>query len=116
MSSTESIEMGTETIIDILQTCRQQLQLAASTPLSIDNVLIEDISKECNVAVAELKELRETQRRELELEKNLDEVKHLPNKMEYSNVVKEMAVVKSKIRELTNEINHSIRNHHECEL
>ena len=36
---------------------------------------------------------------------------HLDNKMEYSNQSKELVVVKNKITELNNEINHAIRNH-----
>ena len=97
-------------VIAILMECREQLQECASAPLGIEKYR-EDISKECNVAVTLLKELNEAEEREIELDQKCIAVKDLPNKMEYSNVVKEMSVVKNKIKDLSNQINHAIRNH-----
>mmetsp|Transcript_15120 Transcript_15120/g.24587 ORF Transcript_15120/g.24587 Transcript_15120/m.24587 type:complete len:378 (-) Transcript_15120:1116-2249(-) len=96
-------------VIDILMECREQLQECAS-PLGIEKYR-EDISKECNVAVTLLKELKEAEEREIELDQKCIAVKDLPNKMEYSNVVKEMSVVKKCKSDLSNQINHAIRNH-----
>jgi len=99
-----------DNVIDMLMECREQLQECASTPLNIE-CYREDISKECNVAVTLLKDLKETEEREIELHQTCIDVKDLRNKMEYSNVVKEMGVVKNKIKDLSNQINHDIRNH-----
>mmetsp|Transcript_35587 Transcript_35587/g.74966 ORF Transcript_35587/g.74966 Transcript_35587/m.74966 type:complete len:380 (-) Transcript_35587:1021-2160(-) len=99
-----------DNVIDILMECREQLQECASTPLNIE-CYREDISRECNVAVTLLKDLKETEEREIELHQTCIDVKDLRNKMEYSNVVKEMGVVKNKIKDLSNQINHDIRNH-----
>jgi len=95
---------------EILRKCREQLQESASTQLDIEKYR-DDISNECDVAITLLKDLEEAQKREIVLDQRCDAVKDLQNKMEYSNVVKEMAVVKNKIKELSNEINHSIRSH-----
>ncbi|KAL7540533.1 hypothetical protein ACHAXR_012234 [Thalassiosira sp. AJA248-18] len=100
-------------VIEILQQCREQLQECISAPYNMDKNVIEEISQEFNVAVAQLKELKEAEEREIVLSRDVIAVKHLPNKMDYSNIVKEMAVVKKRIKELSNEINHSIRNHPE---
>ena len=93
----------------VLQKCREQLQEVSSSSLNVERYR-EEISHELNIAVEQLKELHEAENRAVELEQNRAATKELPNKMEYSNVVKEMAVVKKKITELSNEINHSIRN------
>ena len=97
-------------IIEILQRCREELHESASAPLNIENYR-EDISKECNVAVDLLKELKEAEKRAIELEEKCTAVKNLPNKMAYSCVVKEMAITKNKIADLSHQINHDVRNH-----
>lgn len=97
-------------VVDILMECREQLQESNSAHLDIEKYR-EDISKECNVAVDLLKELKEAEERGIQLDKKCLDVKDLPNKMEYSNVTKEMGVVKTKIKDLSNQINHDIRNH-----
>lgn len=94
----------------VVQKCREQLQEVSSSSLNVERYR-EEISHELNIAVDQLKELHEAENRAVELEQNRAATKELPNKMEYSNVVKEMAVVKKKITELSNEINDSIRNH-----
>lgn len=96
-------------IIETLQETRQKLQDLEFCP-DIEPYR-EEISGECNVAVGLLTELQEAEARKVELEDMLRAVKDLPNKMQYSNVVKETAVVENKIKELSAEINHSIRNH-----
>lgn len=97
-------------VIEILQKCREELQECALAPLNIEQYR-EDLSKECNVAVDPLKELKEAEERAIELEQKCDEVKDLPNKMAYSCVVKEIATTKNKIADLSHQINHAVRNH-----
>lgn len=102
--------MMSSEVIEILHKCRQQLQECAVAPLSFDDALVEEISNECNIAVTELKELKTAKARGTELNQKCTAVKDLPNKMQYSNVQKELAVVQNKIKELTHETNHLIRN------
>ena len=57
--------------------------------------------------IKSLSELKKATERLHELDKLCSSVRDLPNKMEYSQVVNELALVKNKITELNNSINNT---------
>jgi hypothetical protein len=56
-----------------------------------------------------LRVLKETQQKVIELEHRCNDAKALKNKMQYSTEVKDIAVAKKKVSELSREINHLLR-------
>ena len=97
-----------DTQIQALHQCRLKLQqLNAIEPFDVEKYR-EDLCKELNIK--SLSELKKASERLHELDKLCSSVRDLPNKMEYSQVVKELAVVKNKITELNTSINKTIRD------
>ena len=97
-----------DTQIQALHQCRLKLQqLDAIEPFDVEKYR-EDLCKELNIK--SLSELKKASERLHELDKLCSSVRDLPSKMEYSQVVKELAVVKNKITELNTRINKTIRN------
>ena len=103
---------NTTQAIQTLHKCRQQLiELQKTEPLDNLAKYREEISKDIGIATEMLTELKEAEQREVELKALCTSTRHLDNKMEYANQSNELVVVKNKINELNNEINHAIRNH-----
>ena len=103
---------GTTQAIEVLHKARQQLlELQKTEPLDNLAEYRDDISKEIGIAKDKLRELKEAEQRRETLEALCTSTQHLDNKMEFANQSKELDVVKNKINELNNEINHAIRNH-----
>ena len=100
--------MSTE-VIEKLHKCRIELQ-ELSTSLDIENYR-DELCKEYNVAVDLLDELKEAQKREAELDQKCIAVQNLSNKMSYVCNEEQISVTKNKIKDLSNQINHAIRNH-----
>ena len=94
--------------IDLLNECR--VRLHGLGPLHIEKHR-ECISRECDVAVAEIRALKDAHTREHELQETCRAVRDLPNKMEYSKATKELDVVRNKAKALSLQINHAVRNH-----
>lgn len=93
--------------VEILQQCREQLELCTQTPLNIE-VYREELIHECNIAIDLWNELKSSERRIIELESNTKTTKDMPNKMEYSKAANELLVVKKKSKELSSQINKEI--------
>ena len=91
--------------IRALQQCRLKLQELATEPFDIEEYR-EDLCKELNIE--SLSELEEAIERQHELNELSTLARDLPNKTKYSQLVKELAVVKNKITELNNSIKQTI--------
>ena len=105
----------TGTIISTLETFRTQLQDCIK-PVDIGSFrddLVKDICAQfcCgNESIMRLlKDLKETEKRVLDLEAASVEAKPLDNKMVFSTVTQQIEVAKNKVKELDKEINHRIR-------
>ncbi|KAL9189010.1 hypothetical protein ACHAXT_011500 [Thalassiosira profunda] len=96
-------------ITEILQQTQQRLQDLEFCP-DVEPYR-EGISRECNVAVGLLKELHQAEARKSELEATLLSLKDQPNKLPYSNAVKERSRVEKQARESSAAVNHAVRNH-----
>ncbi|KAL3769245.1 hypothetical protein ACHAWU_006999 [Discostella pseudostelligera] len=93
--------------VEILQQCRDQLELCTQTPLNIESYR-EELIHECHIAIDLWNELKSSEKRVLELESNTKITKGLSNKMEYSKAANELLVVKKKSKELSSQINKEI--------
>ena len=91
-----------------MQECRTRLNECADESLSID-AYRDDLVEDCNVAVDLLNELKEFEQRLVELDKTCDSVKDQSNKLQYSTAVKERVISKKKMREISKEINNTLR-------
>lgn len=108
------------TIAVALEKFRCDLQKCISSPIDIAmhrEDLVRDLSAlQCcgddelpRLATCRLRELKETQKRLVELEKECIDVKQLENKMQYSIKVKEVEIAKNRAAELSKELNHLLR-------
>ena len=95
-------------VIDILQECRAHLQECTLIPLDVDTYR-DDIINDYNVAAELRKELKGLEERYMKLGQECIAVKDLPNKMRYSSAVKERAVVKNMMREISKEISRALK-------
>ena len=101
---------NTHAIQTLHKTRQQLLELQKTEPLKNIDEYRDEISRELGIEVEKLNELKETTQRKAELEALCTSSQYLDNKMEYANQSKELVVVKNKINELNNEINHAIKN------
>lgn len=102
-----------------LENYRAQLSDCIAKPIDIASYrdeLVRDIAalKCCTddpstLVSSHLKELKNCEKRLEELEKIRDGTKQFQNKMKYSTITQQIDVAKSKVIELSKEINHTLR-------
>jgi len=102
--------------VDILRHCRVQLEEVARHEIvtlptkdhdELRHHLNETMCKECDVEDSLLSELRAAESREVELSARCLIAKD-ENKLEYANSLREIVVLRNKIRELTGQINRMV--------
>jgi hypothetical protein len=92
--------------VEILRQCREQLEGYALAPIDID--YRDDICVDCDdVAVDLIREQRAAETREAELDARCRAAKD-SDKIGYSNALKEVHVVRKKIKELSGQINRQV--------
>ena len=106
-------------ITSTLETYRTQLCECVSKSIDIRPIRDEIVSEMAALQCCEddpsrtvsnhLRELKNCEKRLNELEKSRDGTKQLENKMKFSTVTQQIDVTRSKIAELSKEINHCLR-------